>query len=108
MLKGIIIENSLQDKSLLEKIQINRTWQEGDWILHEIEVDEKEVPEIGKYISNGPWYIHLWNVGEDDFAIIFKDKTFYVKKSDPSSFTEAIAYGKSIGIPDEQLDFPTN
>ena len=34
MLKGTIIENSLQDKSLLKKVKITRTWKSGDWIFH--------------------------------------------------------------------------
>lgn len=106
MLKGTIIENSLQDKTLLEKVKITRTWKGGDWVLHDVLVDEEQVPEISKYISDGPWYIHLWKSGEDDFVILFKDKLFHVNASDPASFADAIAYGKSIGIPEEQLDFP--
>lgn len=108
MLKGTIVENSLSDRDILEKVQITKTWQSGDWILHDVIVDEGQVPEIAKAISDGPWYIHLWESGEDEFLILFKDKSFRVKKSDPSSFDEAIAYGKSIGIPEEQLDFPTD
>jgi hypothetical protein len=106
MLKGIIIENSLADKSLLDKVQITETRQVGDWTLHDVLVPEDLVPEISKYISDGPWYIHLWQKGDDEFVILFKDKMFRVNASDPTSFTEAIAYGKSIGIPEEQLDFP--
>lgn len=106
MLKGTIIENSLQDRSLLDKVQITRTWRDGDWVLHDVLVDEAQASEIGKHLSDGPWYIHLWQSGEDDFLILFKDKSFRVKSSDPKSFADAIAYGKSIGIPEEQLDFP--
>ena len=106
MLKGTIIENSLEDKSLLKEVKIIRTWKDEAWILHDVLVDEEKVSEIGKYLSDGPWYIHLWTPGEDDFIILFKDKLFRVKHSDPSSFTAAIAYGESIGIPKEQLDFP--
>lgn len=108
MLKGTIIENSLADKSLLKKVKIMATRQDGDWILHDVLVDEMQVPEIAKAISDGPWYIHLWQSGEDEFLILYKDKSFRVRKSDPTSFADAFAYGKSIGIPEEQLDFPTN
>lgn len=43
---------------------------------------------------------------EDNVKVIFKNKIFEIKFSDKSTWNEAVAYGKSIGIPDEQLDFP--
>ena len=106
MLKGTIIENSLSEKSILDKLQILETRHVGDWILHDVLVPEEMVSEISRYISDGPWYIHLWSKGGDDLIILFKNKMFRVKASDSTSFAEAISHGKSIGIPEEQLDFP--
>ena len=70
MYKGTIIENSLSDKSILDKIKIEKTYQ------------------------------------SDEIKVIFKNKVFTIKFSDKSTWSEAISYGKSIGIPEEQLDFP--
>ena len=42
----------------------------------------------------------------DDIIVIFKNKIFNIKYSDKKTWSEAVAYGKSIGIPEEQLDFP--
>ena len=106
MLKGTIIENSLSDKSILGKLKILETREVGDWVLHDVLVEEAEAPELAKYLSTGPWYIHLWTSGEDEFVVLFKDRMFRVKQSDKSTWQDAIAYGKSIGIPQEQLDFP--
>jgi hypothetical protein len=108
MYKGTIIENSLNDRSILSKVQIQNTSQAGSWILHDILADEEIIPELSESLADGAWYIHLWKPGKDEVKVIFKNKVFDIKFSDKSSWAEAVAYGKSIGIPDEQLDFPIN
>lgn len=105
MLKGTIIENSLQDKSILDRLQIEKTWQDDDWVLHDVLVDEDVVQTIGQYLSDGPWYIHFWEEGKDDVLVVFKTKIFHIKYSDKTTWIEAVMHGRSIGIPDEQLDF---
>ena len=106
MYKGTIIENSLVDKGILDKVQIQKTRQAGDWVLHDVLVEESQISELSKALASGPWYIHLWQSGQDDVKVIFKGKVFDIKFSDKSTWAGAVAYGKSIGIPDEQLDFP--
>ncbi len=105
MLKGTIIENSLGDKGILERLKIERTYNDEDWILHDVLVAEEQVADLAKSLANGPWYIHLWEPGRDEVRIIFKDKTFLINHSDKATWSEAIAYGESLGIPKEQLDF---
>lgn len=105
MLKGTIVENSLKDKSILGEIKIDNTYQSEDWILHDFWIDENKVSRLSNCIAEGPWYIHLWEPGKDDVWVIFKDKTFKVKHSDKSTWARAVEFGKSIGIPEEQLDF---
>src|ERR1041385_4364477 len=106
MFKGTIIENSLNDRSILEKLQIQKTYQSGSWILHDVFVDEHQIPELSTNLADGPWYIHVWEPGKDDVKVVFKNKVFDITFSDKASWIDAIAYGKSLGIPDEQLDFP--
>jgi len=105
MYKGTIIENSLSDKGILDQTKIVKTWQDDDWTLHNVLIEEEQIPNLAKYIADGPWYIHLWHPGGDEVKVVFKDKIFDIKYSDKSTWAEAVAYGKSIGIPDEQLDF---
>lgn len=105
MLKGTIIENSLEDKDILKKVKIEKTYQDDDWTLHNVWVGETQISELSKSIVDGPWYIHLWKPGKDDVIVIFKNKTFSIKFSDKSTWVEAVAYGISLGIPREQLDF---
>ncbi len=108
MYKGIIVENSLADKSILDKLQIVRTWQDGSWTLHEVQVEKAQLSEIGKYLADGPWYLHFWKQGEDNIRVVYKDKMFDIKFSDKSTWQDAIEYGKLIGIPDKQLTFSIN
>lgn len=106
MYKGTIIENSLANKEILKKLRINKTWQEGDWILHSVALDEDQISELSRSLDNGPWYTHIWHQGKDDVKVIYKDKTFDIKFSDKSTWIDAVEHGKTIGIPKEQLDFP--
>ena len=106
MLKGTIIENSLANKEILKTLQIDKTWQDGTWILHSVRIDESRIMELSKSLNNEPWYIHLWEQGKDKVTVIFRDKIFTLSFSDKATWAEAGNYGKSLGIPIEQLDFP--
>ena len=48
MYKGTIIENSLNDKIILSKVEIQNTRQAGDWTLRDVLVEESLVPELSK------------------------------------------------------------
>lgn len=105
MYKGTIIENSLSNKEILKKIRVNKTWKSGDWTLHSVSLDEDQIVELGSSLDNGPWYIHIWRPGNDDVKVIYKNKIFDIKFSDKSTWNDATEHGKSLGIPEEQLDF---
>lgn len=105
MLKGTIVENSLANKSILDIVKIEKTWQDGSWTLHNVLVDEDAAKKLGDYLADGPWYIHFWEPGKDDVLVVYKGKNFSIKHSDKSTWSDAVAYGRSIGIPEEQLDF---
>ena len=106
MLKATIIENSLADKSILQKVKIEKTYQTASWTLHNVWVEPQLIPELSQSLADGPWYIHLWKPGQDDVTVVFKDKVIPLKYSDKSTWQPAIDFGISIGIPKEQLDFP--
>lgn len=101
-----IIENSLADKEILKKLTINKTYTSDTWILHEVEVNESLIPELAKSLSPGPWYIHLWKKGSPQVTVIYREKIFTINHADKDTWKDAIEYGKSLGIPEEQLDFP--
>ena len=98
-------ENSLKDKSIIAEAEVIRTWEDGSWKLREVEISKEWAEKLGEYLGNGPWYVHFWEPGSDDVLVVFKDKNFWIKHSDKNTWVEAVEYGKSIGIPEGQLDF---
>ncbi len=106
MLTGTIVENSLANIDILTELSVKNTYSSGSWVLHDVEVNENQIPTLAAVLKDGPWYIHLWNLSQDILIIIFKDKVFEAKCKDKTTWQQAIEYGKSIGIPEEQLDFP--
>lgn len=102
-MKGTIVENSLADRNILLNLSVTKTWTDEDWILHDVVIDESQIESIQKALNSGPWYVHFWE--GDKIIVVYKDKIFTIKKSDISTWKEAIEYGKALGIPDEQLDF---
>lgn len=104
-MKGTIVENSLADKSVLAKLTITNTRNDEDWILHDVIVDDSHIALIQNALRSGPWYVHFWN--NDDIVVVYKDTIFTIKKSDTTTWKEAIDHGITLGIPEEQLDFLT-
>lgn len=54
MYHGTIVENSLADKTILSKVQITKTWQDEDWILHDVLVEKDQLEELSKALADGP------------------------------------------------------
>lgn len=105
-MRGTIIENSLADKSVLADLKIIKTWNDEDWILHDVILDESQIKIIQQSLDDGPWYVHVWE--DDNMVVIYKNKIFHIRKPDINTWSEAIEYGKNLGIPEEQLDFLTD
>lgn len=103
--KGTIIENSLEDKSVLKDLKITKTYNTTHWTLHDVLITEKQIENLGKYFNDGPWYAHFWQEGNDEVIVVFKDKIFRIKHSDKNTWTDAIKHGIFRGIPEKQLDF---
>lgn len=119
--RGIIIEESLEDPTVLQDIRILKTqispvteWHKTPWLkrwtLHTVEVPEDQAPAIAERLrraidSEHPvaWYADFKN--ELDHYIIFRDRLFRVPRNEHDAYAEVRAYGRTLGIPDYQLDF---
>jgi len=116
--KGVIIEESLGDKSILGKVKIIETKVEPitpehktpwlkQWTLHTVEIPEEKSDEIAQDISKSldnehtSWYADYKN--ENYHYIIYSGKTFKVDLQNPVLYKTAKEYGLSIGIPEYQL-----
>jgi len=115
--KGDIIEESLENKDVLKKLNIISTRIEkvadehqtpwlSQWTLDTIEVTENEADSLAEKLSKAldserGWYIDYRN--DRYHYVIFKDKVFKLDRNKKSDYDEMIKYGLSIGTPDYQL-----
>lgn len=112
MYHGIVIPEGFNDPSLVDSFKLfaKKRSNNNGWALCGISVHESEVNEVIHSIQNQlradePWYAHLYN--DEELIVIFKQKIFRVTPHQ-SSWKPVIEYGRTIGIPDEQLDFWPN
>ncbi len=110
MYHGILIDQSFEDLNFPNKFKVFAKKQDGSWGIYGVEVEDvnldKVISEIQKQMKSGTWYVHFYN--KEGLIVVFKEKIFRVNK-DISIRQEMIEYGKSLGIPEEQLKVsPTN
>lgn len=117
---GVIIEESLMDKSVFGDVKIVSTKVEPvtdeyktpwvkQWTLHDVEVPADKAAEIAEKISKALDREHNWYADfktDKEHFVIYTDKVFHITdRSDKVQYDEATKYGISIGIPDYQVDF---
>lgn len=116
---GVIIEESLERKEVLDKVIIQSTKVEQvtekhktpwvkHWTLHTVEIKKEDADDIAKEVSesldsNHSWYADFKN--DKVHYIIFKDKIFKIAREDWEEYDKATKYGLSLGIPIYQVDF---
>ena len=112
MWKGVIIEESLESKSILDKVSIVKTRKsfddvtQMDWNLHDVEVEDNRISEIVELavrsIKTGWWM----DFRKDNTAyIIFKNKFFNFNENEIEKQKQAQDYAVSIGVDPRQADF---
>lgn len=109
---GIVVAQGFHDPAFPETFPIfaKRVSKSDGWIIYGIEVKvsdlEEAVVRIQKQlVSDEPWYGHLYN--DAGLIVIFKNRVFRVTPHQ-STWDDVIAYGKTLEIPAEQLDFWPN
>jgi hypothetical protein len=119
--EGVIIEESLKDKAVLNDLAIISTkvepvtpehktsWLE-QWTLHTVRVPEDKADQIAEKLSHSLdrnyWYADFKN--ESTHYIIFPDKVFKIDRTKADEYNAATEFGLTLGIPDYQLDFAPN
>jgi hypothetical protein len=116
---GVIIEESLENTTVLDMVEILNTrvakvvekhqtpWLE-QWTLHDVEVSDKHADKIAKQLSESlesehEWYADFKN--NEIHYIIFKNKIFKVNRENQAEYEAVTKYGISLGIPDYQVGF---
>jgi hypothetical protein len=118
--RGIIIEESLLDPSVLSEVEILETKVEGvtsthktpwllQWTMHTVEFPAERADRIADEISKSidsehpSWYADFKN--DTHHYIVYLMKVFKIDLTDPSQYKDAKKHGRKLGIPAEQLDF---
>lgn len=114
MWRGVIIEESLEDKSLLSLVRIIKSREttleneneRGILTFHSVEIDDSNFNEFiakaQKYIKDS-FYIHVCR--DNEMTVIFKNKVFRFSSDNMDELNKAREYGISIGILKEQMPF---
>lgn len=115
--KGVIIEESLEDSSILRGLGVLETKVElitpehktpwlSQWTLDTIEINESEADNLAPRLSQALESKHWWYIDYRNnkyHFVIFKNKVFKLDRSKKSDYDKMIKYGLSIGTPDYQL-----
>lgn len=108
---GIIVEESLDDNRIMNNYEVSKICITGHekrqerWHMYEVILTKDEILELSRHIVDG-WYMHFWL--ERNVIAVFKDKQFEFNYDDKETWTEVLKYGRSLGISEDQLDFPIN
>jgi len=117
--QGVIIEESLENKDVLDKVKIiktkispvvekHRTPWVKQWTMHTVEITEKNADKVAEQLSKDldkehSWYADFKN--ENYHFIIYREKVFKVVLKNPVLYQDAKKYGIGLGIPEYQVDF---
>ena len=105
----VIIEESLIDNRILNNlniVELEITTEENPedrWHIYTVLMSKDEILNLAKYLKPSKFYAHFWS--GNDMIAVFSGKTFEFYLDDRNSWKDAIEYGLSIDIPEEQLDF---
>jgi hypothetical protein len=106
---GIIVEESLRDRSVLDSVAILGRKRGRDWNLLRVAVERSELSAtIGlvqrnlKLVDGVPFYAHFYRPGE--LIVMFPDRVFRVTP-EKDTWGPPVTYARSVGIPETQLDF---
>jgi hypothetical protein len=111
---GIIISLSQRDRSIFRELTVigKNKLLLGLLTFYKVSANPDELDAvIGRLQANMTSRV-LWKSQEfyahfyrgDELVIVFRDRTFKVT-TDASTWSEAIRYGRSLGIKEAQLDF---
>lgn len=103
--EGTLIENSLVDPIVLEHVRVIRAYAQGAWSVKDVAVSERQIEKLGEHLSDGPWHMRFRKKDTNAGIIVFRGHRFPISYADRSTWQEAIAYGRALGIPEELLDF---
>jgi hypothetical protein len=79
------------------------------WTFIDFEIDDRGLTDFSEALSrsidpSGGWYCDF-RTGEETF-VVFAGRVFRYRRGDAESRSEVEAFGRSVGVPQAQLDWP--
>jgi hypothetical protein len=79
------------------------------WTFIEFEADESQAAVLADALADvlersGGWYTDFRT--PDETFVVYAGRVFRYPRGDSAGRAEAAAYGRSVGVPDNQLDWP--
>lgn len=120
MLRGMLIGESLRvgAELLLSEWRVTKVHrvavknavppQPDEWVLLHFEADDRKADAVAESLARalkreGGWYADFEVSG--DHVVVFADRIFRYPRGDRVAREEAVCYGRSVGVPDHQLDW---
>ena len=121
MLRGRILAESLRPGVVVEvpDLRVVRMWREDVsmgagpgqppvWTLLDVEAPDERAGELADalaaaLLSEGGWYADF-EVGGDR-VVVFAGRSFRYRRGDEPARAHVVAYGRSVGVPEHQLDW---
>ena len=121
MLRGVILAESLQPGAVLEvpELRVVRMWREDVsasaaptqppvWTILDVEAPGERAEELSDalaavLLADGGWYADF-RVGADH-VVVFAGRAFRYRRGDGPARAHVVAYGRSVGVPEHQLDW---
>ncbi len=114
--EGLLIQESLVDAGVLDHLQITRTemwdvqgaaaFQPSTWTAMWFTGDECRAGAVAEKLSQAlhtDWYCNI--ATEHHSFVVFGGRVFKYPRGDERGRAEAQAYGRSLGLPEKQLDW---
>lgn len=115
--RGVVIAEGLSDPTIINDLAVYRAritedgvpvdydGNVGRWHIYHVRCSREEVDALQPYILHG-WYAHFWNA--EKIIVVYNDRQFELVRDDESTWREAREHGRVQGIPEDELDFPTD
>jgi hypothetical protein len=116
-MNGLLLKESLADTSVLDWVHVTKreSWQVSNaaayqpktWTALFFQGEDSQADAIAERLSQAlkpqGWYIHASAAAH--VYVIFPSKVFKYSKGDSYQRDEAKRYGRSVGVPEGQLDW---
>ena len=118
---GTLIAESLRGGALIQTVSLTATrirranlgdvdaGQPRTWTCIEFEVADEAAERLateleGSLQEAGGWYCDFRS--DRETFVVFANRTFRYLRGDESARAAAVEYGRSVGVPEAQLDWP--